>query len=247
MKSRICKFARSRVRAFASSRTVPAPEIIINLSIAIAKIRSEVARGSRVAGVASRRSTRLAKRRDGPAPRASVIRVQRVVPARAPMPRAVSPRRERANAMISHVPASDDFLWQVTKKHNAFTRASTSGHGARFSAEPGNVTAEVSFRASGLANAKTIDIREHDGGKGKPAATCDGKKLCGSFKSQAGEVKIAAKARPDLEVRSFRVFEEDATRNARDTRNTRDGTFARDGRARRWRRCARATATESDD
>ncbi|ABO98844.1 Ribosomal protein L28, component of cytosolic 80S ribosome and 60S large subunit [Ostreococcus lucimarinus CCE9901] len=101
--------------------------------------------------------------------------------------------------MISHVPASDDFLWQVTKKHNAFTRASTSGHGARFSAEPGNVTAEVSFRASGLANAKTIDIREHDGGKGKPAATCDGKKLCGSFKSQAGEVKIAAKARPDLE------------------------------------------------
>jgi hypothetical protein len=41
---------------------VPAPEIIINLSIAIAKIRSEVARGSRVAGVASRRSTRLAKR-----------------------------------------------------------------------------------------------------------------------------------------------------------------------------------------
>jgi hypothetical protein len=60
-------------------------------------------------------------------------------------------------------------------------------------------------------------------------------------------VKIAAKARPDLEVRSFRVFEEDATRNARDTRNTRDGTFARDGRARRWRRCARATATESDD
>ena len=246
MKSRICKFARSRVRAFASSRTVPAPEIIINLSIAIAKIRSEVARGSRVAGVASRRSTRLAKRPRGPAPRASVIRVQRVV-ARAPMPRAVSPRRERANAMISHVPASDDFLWQVTKKHNAFTRASTSGHGARFSAEPGNVTAEVSFRASGLANAKTIDIREHDGGKGKPAATCDGKKLCGSFKSQAGEVKIAAKARPDLEVRSFRVFEEDATRNARDTRNTRDGTFARDGRARRWRRCARATATESDD
>ena len=175
-----------------------------------------------------------------------MIRVQRVV-ARAPMPRAVSPRRERANAMISHVPASDDFLWQVTKKHNAFTRASTSGHGARFSAEAGNVTAEVSFRASGLANAKTIDIREHDGGKGKPAATCDGKKLCGSFKSQAGEVKIAAKARPDLEVRSFRGFEEDATRNARDTRNTRDGTFARDGRARRWRRCARATATESDD
>ena len=242
MKSRICKFARSRVRAFASSRTVPAPEIIINLSIAIAKIRSEVARGSRVAGVASRRSTRLAKRREV----RRLIRVQRVV-ARAPMPRAVSPRRERANAMISHVPASDDFLWQVTKKHNAFTRASTSGHGARFSAEPGNVTAEVSFRASGLANAKTIDIREHDGGKGKPAATCDGKKLCGSFKSQAGEVKIAAKARPDLEVRSFRVFEEDATRNARDTRNTRDGTFARDGRARRWRRCARATATESDD
>jgi hypothetical protein len=43
---------------------VPAPEIIINLSIAIAKIRSEVARGSRVAGVASRRSTRLAKRRE---------------------------------------------------------------------------------------------------------------------------------------------------------------------------------------
>jgi hypothetical protein len=64
MKSRICKFARSRVRVVASSRTVPAPEIIINLSIAIAKIRSEVARGSRVAGVASRRSTRLAKRRE---------------------------------------------------------------------------------------------------------------------------------------------------------------------------------------
>ena len=124
--------------------------------------------------------------------------------------------------MISHVPASDDFLWQVTKKHNAFTRASTSGHGARFSAEPGNLTAEVSFRASGLANAKTIDIREHDGGKGKPAATCDGKKLCGSFKSQAGEVKIAAKARPDLEVRSFRVFDEDAQTRGGNA-GTRDG------------------------
>jgi len=61
MKSRICKFARSRVRAFASSRTVPAPEIIINLSIAIAKIRSEVARGSRVAGVASRISIVFAR------------------------------------------------------------------------------------------------------------------------------------------------------------------------------------------
>ena len=112
--------------------------------------------------------------------------------------------------MISHVPASDDFLWQVTKKHTAFTRTSTSGHGARFTSEPGNLTAEVSFRASGLANARTIDIAEYDNGKGKPAATCDGKKLCGSFKSQAGEVKLAAKARPDLEVRgrrdAFRAF-----------------------------------------
>jgi large subunit ribosomal protein L28e len=239
----MCAFARSRVRVVAHRARARDHHQFIDRhrENSLGSRARKSRRGRRVASIdASRETTR------GPAPRASAIRVQRVV-ARAPMPRAVSPRRERANAMISHVPASDDFLWQVTKKHNAFTRASTSGHGARFSAEPGNVTAEVSFRASGLANAKTIDIREHDGGKGKPAATCDGKKLCGSFKSQAGEVKIAAKARPDLEVRSFRVFEEDATRNARDTRNTRDGTFARDGRARRWRRCARATATESDD
>jgi len=112
-------------------------------------------------------------------------------------------------AMISHVQASDDFLWQVTKKHTCFTRVSTSGHGARFSAEPGNVTAEVSFKASGLANSKTIDIQELEGAK-RPASTCNGKKLAGTFHSQAGEVKACAAAtRPDLAVReeSFRVFE----------------------------------------
>lgn len=111
--------------------------------------------------------------------------------------------------MISHVQASDDFLWQVTKKHTCFTRVSTSGHGARFSAEPGNVTAEVSFKASGLANSKTIDIQELEGAK-RPASTCNGKKLAGTFHSQAGEVKACAAAtRPDLAVReeSFRVFE----------------------------------------
>lgn len=122
-------------------------------------------------------------------------------------------------AMISHVQASDDFLWQVTKKHTCFTRVSTSGHGARFSAEPGNVTAEVSFKASGLANSKTIDIQELDGAK-RPASTCNGKKLAGTFHSQAGEVNACAAAtRPDLAVRveSFRVFEraEDAREDPR--------------------------------
>ncbi len=112
-------------------------------------------------------------------------------------------------AMISHVQASDDFLWQVTKKHTCFTRVSTSGHGARFSAEPGNVTAVVSFTARGLANSKTIDIQELDGAK-RPASTCNGKKLAGTFHSQAGEVNACAAAtRPDLAVRvdSCRVFE----------------------------------------
>lgn len=52
--------------------------------------------------------------------------------------------------MISHVEASSDLVWQLTKKHNAFLRTSAHGHGeTRFSTESGNVKNVHSYKHSG--------------------------------------------------------------------------------------------------
>eukprot|EP00884_Botryococcus_braunii_P013997 jgi/Botrbrau1/22599/Bobra.176_1s0029.1 len=51
---------------------------------------------------------------------------------------------------------SDAFLWQLVKNHNAFLYKGLQQD--FFSAEPGNVANKHSFKYSGLANVKTVDI-----------------------------------------------------------------------------------------
>lgn len=47
-------------------------------------------------------------------------------------------------------------LWEVTKGHNSFVRKNLNG--TIFSAEPGNLYNKHSFKYSGIANDKTVDI-----------------------------------------------------------------------------------------
>jgi len=56
--------------------------------------------------------------------------------------------------MISHVDASSELLWQLTKSHNAHLK--TSVNNTRFSNEAGNLTAEHSFKASGACATRSI-------------------------------------------------------------------------------------------
>eukprot|EP00223_Ostreococcus_mediterraneus_P000821 CAMPEP_0179721656 /NCGR_PEP_ID=MMETSP0938-20121108/4594_1 /TAXON_ID=548131 ORGANISM="Ostreococcus mediterraneus, Strain clade-D-RCC1107" /NCGR_SAMPLE_ID=MMETSP0938 /ASSEMBLY_ACC=CAM_ASM_000576 /LENGTH=119 /DNA_ID=CAMNT_0021595611 /DNA_START=182 /DNA_END=541 /DNA_ORIENTATION=+ len=99
--------------------------------------------------------------------------------------------------MISHVDASSELLWQLTKSHNAHLK--TSVNNTRFSNEAGNLTAEHSFKASGLANGATaVDIQEL-ADAAKAATVVNGKKCAGTFRSQVGETKLACAGRADLE------------------------------------------------
>eukprot|EP00882_Tetradesmus_deserticola_P000386 GHRQ01000424.1.p1 GENE.GHRQ01000424.1~~GHRQ01000424.1.p1 ORF type:complete len:130 (+),score=65.26 GHRQ01000424.1:116-505(+) len=53
--------------------------------------------------------------------------------------------------------AAPQFIWELVKGHNSFLRKNL--HGKIFSAEPGNLYNKHSYKYSGLANAKTVDIR----------------------------------------------------------------------------------------
>ncbi|KAI9317773.1 ribosomal L28e/Mak16 [Dichotomocladium elegans] len=50
---------------------------------------------------------------------------------------------------------SADLVWALVKNNNAFLVKRSNG---QFSSEPGNLTNLNSFKYSGLANAKTVDI-----------------------------------------------------------------------------------------
>lgn len=65
--------------------------------------------------------------------------------------------------MISHVEASSDLVWQLTKKHNAFLRTSAHGHGeTRFSTESGNVKNVHSYKHSGACATRMRRMRMGD-------------------------------------------------------------------------------------
>lgn len=65
--------------------------------------------------------------------------------------------------MISHVEASSDLVWQLTKKHNAFLRTSANGHGeTRFSTESGNVKNVHSYKHSGAYATEGCDAMRVD-------------------------------------------------------------------------------------
>lgn len=55
---------------------------------------------------------------------------------------------------------SADLQWLVLKNNNSFL---VKRDGAQFSSEPGNLMNLNSYKFSGLANAKTVDVREVDG------------------------------------------------------------------------------------
>mmetsp|Transcript_43078 Transcript_43078/g.102283 ORF Transcript_43078/g.102283 Transcript_43078/m.102283 type:complete len:135 (-) Transcript_43078:58-462(-) len=74
--------------------------------------------------------------------------------------------------------APDQLLWQLVKRNNAFLRKNLNNQ--YFSAEPGNLYNRHSYKYSGLANSKTVDLAPADSavvltkskptkGKGKPA------------------------------------------------------------------------------
>ncbi|KAI9026872.1 ribosomal L28e/Mak16 [Hyaloraphidium curvatum] len=57
--------------------------------------------------------------------------------------------------------ASPDLIWLVTRNNSSFLLRSGRYEFAR---EPGNLTGVNSFKASGLANAKTVDVSATEGG-----------------------------------------------------------------------------------
>ena len=80
------------------------------------------------------------------------------------------------------VAISDSLAWELVKRNNSFMRkknGSTRRSGAvTFSVERGNLTSKSSYKYSGLANSKTIDISPTDDNrasltkKTKKAGTC---------------------------------------------------------------------------
>jgi hypothetical protein len=59
---------------------------------------------------------------------------------------------------------SPDLIWGCIRNTSCFLRKGRYP-GMSFSMEPGNLTGKASFKASGLANKKTIDIVQLEGGK----------------------------------------------------------------------------------
>jgi large subunit ribosomal protein L28e len=53
---------------------------------------------------------------------------------------------------------SNDLVWQLIRKSNAFTLKTKSGDRKVFSREKGNVSQAHSYKASGLANKRTVDV-----------------------------------------------------------------------------------------
>jgi large subunit ribosomal protein L28e len=107
------------------------------------------------------------------------------------------------------VAAADSLVWEIVKNNNSFMRKKsgrTSRSGSvRFSVEPGNLTSRSTYKYSGLANSKTIDISST--GDNRAALTLKTKKAATSGKS--GKATIALN-------KSFRRTEKTITGQATD-------------------------------
>ncbi|BGO95396.1 hypothetical protein NBRC10512_001865 [Rhodotorula toruloides] len=67
---------------------------------------------------------------------------------------------------MSHAnPVSDDLIWLLTRKQNAYIHK-RRGAGRVFSVERGNMMGISSPKYSGLANRATLDISSHPSGRG---------------------------------------------------------------------------------
>lgn len=67
---------------------------------------------------------------------------------------------------------SPDLVWGCVRTTNAFLRKGRFPNVA-FSCEPGNLTGKHSYKASGLANKKTVDIQPAEGGALKLTTTVE--------------------------------------------------------------------------
>jgi len=89
------------------------------------------------------------------------------------------------------VAAADSLVWEIVKNNNSFMRKKsgrTSRSGSiRFSVERGNLMSRSTYKYSGIANSKTIDISATDDNRG--SLTMKTKKAGTSGKS--GKASIA--------------------------------------------------------
>eukprot|EP00127_Corallochytrium_limacisporum_P005213 Clim_evm30s201 gene=Clim_evmTU30s201 len=58
---------------------------------------------------------------------------------------------------------SADLTWEIVKRNNCFLRRS---HGRTFTVEPNNVKGDNTYKCSGLANKKTVDVVAAPGDSG---------------------------------------------------------------------------------
>jgi hypothetical protein len=115
------------------------------------------------------------------------------------------------------VAAPSALVWEVVKKNNAFIRKGRTATGAIFSAEAGNLTNQHSYKASGLANGKTIDIQAGNkavlvtlkGKKGKKVAQ---KLTKGARKTNAAVQKVRQERERGREERALFLSISFATR-----------------------------------
>ena len=61
--------------------------------------------------------------------------------------------------------ATADLVWQVTKKHNSFTRGGRTNTGVTFTAEPHNLVSLNRRKFSGLGQAKTVGVEIRRGAR----------------------------------------------------------------------------------
>lgn len=90
------------------------------------------------------------------------------------------------------VAAADSLVWELVKNNNSFMRTKngrTSRSGSiRFSVERGNLMSRSTYKYSGLANSKTIDISNTD--DNRATLTIKTKKATTSGKSGKAEIAL---------------------------------------------------------
>ncbi|KAL7549134.1 hypothetical protein ACHAWF_012403 [Thalassiosira exigua] len=90
------------------------------------------------------------------------------------------------------VAAADSLVWELVKNNNSFMRkvnGRTSRSGSvRFSVERGNVMSRSTYKYSGLANSKTIDISPTE--DNRAALTLKTKKAVNSGKKGKAEIAL---------------------------------------------------------
>eukprot|EP00873_Tetraselmis_striata_P014494 jgi/Tetstr1/434758/TSEL_023809.t1 len=119
-------------------------------------------------------------------------------------------RPHRPTAATPAATMSDTLIWELVKGQNAFVKRNVNN--TWWSSEKGNLYAKHSYKYSGLANSKTVDISPADGavvltkskpskGKGKPAKAKASTTMKKDMRRMAKAVsKEVGSFRPDLKA-----------------------------------------------